>query len=580
MYTPTWKTTLLRWVSWLVLCLGILYDVLIVLNMVMETLSQATEHAQFGGLVESGKRSGFIEMFVYFLTGLLLISLMIILDYHLRAQERKGSLLQRVAALLLIEAGVYLGVEFIFAQQIAIRYEILSLRFPYPLDYGEGPILDQVVHLAHFQSIYANTAATSVPPYTIANYPPLYHLVQVPFVWIFGPAFWYGRVISLLGVLAGGIFIALILYTLTKDWIAAAIGGLTTLCMPQVVSWAPNVRVDQMAFGLSLAGLFCIARWPKKRGGLAAAAALLVAAAYTKQSYALSAPLAAFVWLLGQRQLKHAFTLAGIVFTAGALIFGLLTLVTRGGFFFNIVTANVNRFYWQTVRDTFNNLYTRLPLVLYGCGLFILSGVWGKIRPRGWALVSAYLAGAVLQTITIGKTGSSINYLYELSAAFGLVAGSLVAWPGSKYRWAVGIVMVLMATQVDNMTNWNVSVFQTWNTPKIERQAQMAQLAKIVRDAPGPVLADEDMGLIPLEGKSLYLQPFEYKQIVEAGIWDDRPLAAEIRAQKFPVILIVNPTGWDSFGERWTPRLRAAILENYAVSGKYVDTEVYTPKAR
>ncbi len=138
--------------------------------------------------------------------------------------------------------------------------------------------------------------------------------------------------------------------------------------------------------------------------------------------------------------------------------------------------------------------------------------------------------------------------------------------------------MVLVATQVDNMTNWNVEEFQLWNNAKIERQAQMAQLEQIVKDAQGPVLADEDMGLIPLAGKSLYLQPFEYKQVVEAGIWDDRPLAEEIRAHKFPVILILNPPFWSSFIERWTPRLREAIWENYEVSGRYLDTEVYTPR--
>src|SRR6266542_845833 len=125
---------------------------------------------------------------------------------------------------LCVVAGIYLAIQIVSAQQIAIPYQLRTLGFPYPLDYGEGPILDQINRLAHFQPLYFTTRATNVPPYTIVNYPPLYHLVQVPFMWIFGPALWYGRIISLLGVLAGAVSIALIIQTLTKNWVAGIVG--------------------------------------------------------------------------------------------------------------------------------------------------------------------------------------------------------------------------------------------------------------------------------------------------------------------------------------------------------------------
>jgi hypothetical protein len=44
------------------------------------------------------------------------------------------------------------------------------INFPYPIDYGEGPLLDQVARLASFQNIYQNDI--SKPPFTITNYPP------------------------------------------------------------------------------------------------------------------------------------------------------------------------------------------------------------------------------------------------------------------------------------------------------------------------------------------------------------------------------------------------------------------------
>lgn len=480
--------------------------------------------------------------------------------------------------LLVAAASIYLAVQFFFAQQIALKYEWNGLRFPYALDYGEGQVLDQINRLAHFQSIYFTNRATTTPPYTIANYPPLYPLIQAPFVWIFGTAFWYGRLINLLSVLAAGVFIALIIHTLSKNWFAGVIGGLTMLSVPQIILWSPFVRVDQMALGLSFAGLFVVVRWPKGRGGLIAAGALMVAAAYTKQSYALSVPLAAFVWLLSQRQFKRAFQLAGIVAGAGAVIFGLLMLATRGSFFFNIVTATQSKFVWDTVHNTFNDQVAHLPLLLFGSGLFVLMGIWGKIRPKTWALVSAYLAGALIETITIGKDGSSINYLYELSAAYGLLAGSFIAWPGKNFRWATAILIALLGTQIGAMTQWIRNDFLPGFTYKFEHQDEVAQLAKIVKDARGPVLADEYMGLIPLAGQTVYMQPFEYKQLHDAGIWDDAPIARDILNKKFAAILIYSPPGWDSFNERWTQLMKVDILNNYQEMGTYAETTVYVPR--
>ena len=94
-----------------------------------------------------------------------------------------------------------------------------ALAFPFPLDYSEGPILDQTLRLAQFETIYRNSFAS--PPYTVSNYPPLFQLIQVPFVSFVGPALWYGRLISILSAVIAAGLIGLILNTLTGDWIAA-----------------------------------------------------------------------------------------------------------------------------------------------------------------------------------------------------------------------------------------------------------------------------------------------------------------------------------------------------------------------
>ena len=106
-----------------------------------------------------------------------------------------------------------------------IYYNWKTDTFPYSVDYGEGPILDQVMRLSKFQNIYKTDIEHL--PFTITNYPPVYQLAQVPFAWIFGPEYWYGRMLSTLGVIAAAIFIALILVVVTKDWIAGILSGIT-----------------------------------------------------------------------------------------------------------------------------------------------------------------------------------------------------------------------------------------------------------------------------------------------------------------------------------------------------------------
>jgi predicted membrane protein len=193
------------------------------------------------------------------------------------------------------------AVIFVFSQQLDglklfYNHARSVLNFHYPIDYGEGPLLDQVARLASFRNIYQTDI--SQPPYTITNYPPVYPLVQVPFYWLFGPDLWYGRAISLLGVFAAAIFIGLTIYALTGSVAGALMSASLLPLFPFVLHWAPLTRVDSLALGLSWAGIFILVRWGHLKKGLIWAAIFLAAAIFTRQSYGLAAPLAGFIFLL------------------------------------------------------------------------------------------------------------------------------------------------------------------------------------------------------------------------------------------------------------------------------------------
>ena len=104
-----------------------------------------------------------------------------------RALRLAGGLLLSLALLL------YVGYFFVYA-----RYAAALIAFPFDYDQGEGFELNDSVLFARGEWPYRNNA---VYPFYASNYPPLYHLWLVPFVWVFGPAYWYGRLFSFVSTL-------------------------------------------------------------------------------------------------------------------------------------------------------------------------------------------------------------------------------------------------------------------------------------------------------------------------------------------------------------------------------------------
>jgi hypothetical protein len=452
-----------------------------------------------------------------------------------------------------------------------LLHSLMALFHRYPLDYGESPLVDQAVRLAAGQPIYRTDLSS--PPYTISNYPPLYPLTMVPFVKLFGPSFWVGRVISLASTLASAAFLALIVYAYSQDRLAAIVTGLIFLAVPYVVHWSPLARVDMLALALSTAGLYVIARWPTAWRGVLVSALLLVAAIYTRQSYGLAAPLAAFVWLF-THDWRQALKLAGLVGGISLALFLVLNLLTGGGFFYNVVTANVNEFNWETVQRHWRDLREVVPILL------IIGGVSLFLAPRRiktWPLLIPYLVGSCLSAATIGKIGSNVNYLLELCAALTLAAGALFSWT-REHPWLRFLMLILLTAQVGLLMRSTLG-FPVENIKwRVQPGKELDDLEWIVQTADGPVLADEFMGLLTLNNRPLYIQPFEVTQLANADLWDQGDLLASIRRQEFPLILIHHFMGDPVYFERWTPEMLEAIMENYAPTDFLAQTLVFRPR--
>ncbi len=102
-----------------------------------------------------------------------------------RLSETLHPALMLSAILLLL---VYLVIYIVFALNL--------IQFPFDYDQGEGFELVDTILFSQGEFPYKDT---NIYPFYSSNYPPLFHVIAAPFVWLFGPAYWYGR---LLGALA------------------------------------------------------------------------------------------------------------------------------------------------------------------------------------------------------------------------------------------------------------------------------------------------------------------------------------------------------------------------------------------
>jgi hypothetical protein len=451
-----------------------------------------------------------------------------------------------------------------------------ALAFPFPLDYGEGPMLDQTLRLAQFENIYRDSFAS--PPYTVSNYPPLFQLIQAPLAWMVGPAFWYGRLISILSAVSAAGLIGLILHTLTGDWIASTIGSLTLLAFPYVLQGSVLNRVDALGLTLSLGGLYVAVRWPSHRRGPWVAGLLFTAAIFTNPRYMLAAPLTAFVWLWHLEYRGQAFRLAAILTGTCLGLFLSLNLITQGGFYLNTVRANLTSFSWYAVTGYWLNLYLNAGFLVIGCMVFIVMERLGEAT-RSWSLVVPYFLGAAFMTLTAGITNSSANDLFEIAVALSLASGAFIAWAGESY-WLKALLVFLLALQINALIEWSRQDHVPALMNKVTDAREVEQLAEYVQEAQGSILADEYMGLIPLQGRRLYFQPLEYKQLQAAQLWNEDLLVDSIQREEFSLILLYEPRDRSAISIRWTQKVRNAIYTYYSLEDTLARTFVYRPKSK
>lgn len=468
-----------------------------------------------------------------------------------------------------------------------------ALRFPFQLDYGEGIVWQQALMM------FTSEAYGRIDgfPAIVFHYPPLYHSVTRGVAALTGGDMLYtGRAISIVSTLLTGLVIGLIVArTAPADtlrsarFLAGACGALAIFCLWPVIFWAQLMRVDMLAFLLSFLGFWAGLKSFERPAWMHATALCFVAAVYTKQT-SISAPVALFGLMLW---LRPSLARVGITMCT---IWGIVTLVllswmTGGGFVRHVFLYNINQFEWNRIFMMLNiAVQVYFPffwVVLSWVALSIAdrrivdlknrltsqsaSTIAQNYSDTAYLGILCYVVATTLMLVTIGKLGSSLNYLIEWLLTISLLVGTAMydvvrlVTKGkddhsSDTRLALSVVVPMaIAAQAFLLKGPDFEIY--WNAKHL---SQLEALSLRVGATQKPVISD-DMVMLLRSGKKVAWEPAIFAQLANAGVWVEHPFIARIRDHEFAMFITVGHRGDSVFDGRYNPAIADAMDKAYPV---------------
>ena len=463
----------------------------------------------------------------------------------------------------------------LFSLLVYVRYAANLLPFPYDYDQGEGFELHDSVLFSQFQLPYRDT---EVYPFYASNYPPLYHVLAAPFVWLFGPAYWYGR---LLGLIASLISAAAIAYAVYRDgarmgWIAL-LAGLAFLSSNFVYHIGPLFRQHTMMVTFETLAMVVLAgAFPRRdRRGIALALLLLICAGYTKQLAAISA-LAAVGWMF-LRAPKRSIAWGACFALAGCAIFVALNLASGGQWWLQAVVANVNEFMldqaiglfilWLKLHGLL--LIPALALLIYEtyCERLSLYSVWfvasallGGFASGSWGAGDSYfvtsvaaiciLSGILFSRLIAGNLrlprALSITRISALAAIIapllylGYARATLKLPTDGAFQplaEALGVEANTRANFYDSATYEAGGYAHIGYFLTEEDYAGGDLIVQRIQAADGPVLSEE-AGFTMAAGREVVTNPTQLRNLHRAGRFQDDALLGMIERQEFALVIL------------------------------------------
>lgn len=299
-------------------------------------------------------------------------------------------------------------------------YAVNLMQFPFDYDQGEGFELVDTIMFSQGRAPYQDT---NVYPFYSSNYPPLFHVIAAPFVWLVGPAYWYGRLLGFLGTLICASAIGYAVYRESRHKWIAVLSGLAFLASNTVYHIGPLFRQHMTMVMFETLAVVVLAHaseiedTAKRRRTLATGLAFVLAAGYTKQ-LAIATAAAVFVFLF-IRQPRRAVVWAVGFAVVGIAIFVGMNIATDGQWWLQTIAANVNDFHPDQTVGLFRLWFSLHGFLLVPAALYALYELYFSRL----SIYTVWFVVATANSVLSGKWGAGDSYFATAIAALCILSG-------------------------------------------------------------------------------------------------------------------------------------------------------------
>ena len=475
-----------------------------------------------------------------------------------------------VLALLAVLA--YLGYLVVY-----VVYAVDLFRWPFDYDQGEGFELYDAILYGRGEWPYRDNATY---PFYASNYPPLFHLLIVPLLPVFGSGVIAGRLVSFIATLITGGVIFAVVRRRVGGRLIPLISGLAFLASNYVYQIGPLCRMHLTMVMFETLAIAFVAKFEHPQHGrrnLILGLLMLLCAGYTKQMAVFTVVAAlSYVFL---RDVKTSIA-AGVALAAVAgAIFWLLNVMTGGHWWVNIIQANVNEFDYRQTVFLFGQWFRLHAVFVLLAGVYLVYELfWDRLSVYSLWFLCSLGAGALS-----GKWGAGFGYFTTAVAAAcltsGLALGRLLNAGG---RWQIRgrrlqvagrallailapLLYLLQAPRMlhlptsgpvfgslarvlgvaDTLIEGDCTTFQYHDTMGYTQLGHLLtaddykageEILNYVRTADAPALSEEAMFSL-LADEPVVTNPTQLLNLYENGLLDTTEIVERINRQEFGVVI-------------------------------------------
>jgi hypothetical protein len=468
---------------------------------------------------------------------------------------------------------------------IYLAFGASLIPFPFDYDQGEGFELNTTILLAQGQCPYCDN--NTFPFYT-SNYTPFFHILMVPFMWLFGADYWYGRLIIFGATLLTACLIAWAIQRETRQRPIALLAGMAFLASNYIYHNAPLLRQHLFMVMLETLAVVILAAAFDNTGknrhkSLFIGFLILLCAGYTKQLAAYTC-IAVAIWLI-LRQPRLILLYGSGLAVAAAAIFAVALLLTDGNWWVNIIASNQNayqteqfvgllrqflRLHWALILPAsllilYELYFARLSLYTiwfivsfiatigagkWGAGdsyfattiasLCILAGIFtARCWNQAWVFPKNYLTRRFSASIS----PSLWAFISVISLALWLIYGStVIKFPtsGAIFEPLAKLLNITPAPghryPLYDAAGWTVGYAVTGHFVSEEDYLNGWAIVERVRNAPGHILS-EDAGFAIQAGRIVVNNTTQLRNLWESGHFDPAAMIQMIKNHEFGLII-------------------------------------------